>query len=64
MDSVNLGLTFIANALQFVSARELAQIHCNTDFTIAFPAFLPLLLFDFQREREKLNIYIRETAFT
>ena len=63
-EGVSLDFTFITKALQFVSALKLAQIHCNANDTIAFPVFLPLLLFDFQREKEKLNICRRETAFT
>lgn len=63
-DSVSLSFAFITSALPFLSALKTAHIHCNANFTIAFPAFLPLLLFDFQRERKKLNIYTRETTFT
>lgn len=55
---------FITNALKAVSAPKPAQTYSDANFTIAFRAFLPLLLFDFQREREKLNIYTRETEFT
>lgn len=55
---------FITNALKAVSAPKPAQIYSDANFTIAFRAFLPLLLFDFQREREKLNIYTREAEFT